>query len=306
MNTQEIYEEVESEIQSGKVFEEFSKPVFDALDKALETNHPMIISGDQGVGKTFGIKWYAYKNNFDIVSINASMDLREKEKSYDMLRSLLLRKQLKTRLVLIDEVEKDSQLKILRSFIEANKKTAFVTNNIFVCVTNHYWTMKEFVSVFGSFHEQIKAPYKKSLKKYMRRQKINTNPDIERDLRFFRNVLENGEIPEGSISDNTFEAINNFCQAQIKDRDVFATFNNLSSPLWKWIIYNMIHGTFQFRMENVMTFIKHNSEYFFHALRVASESDMYQKYRMLEFILPNDIKQVFLTHPSTLDKKVKI
>ena len=304
MNTEKIYAEVEEVISKGNVFDDIAKPVFDALDKAIEVKTPLLLSGDQGVGKTFGVKLYAYKNKYDIVSVNASNDLRIKEKAQDLLRSYLLAKQSKVRIVLIDEVEKGSSINLLTKYIEANKKTAHKTKNIFVCITNHYWEMKELVSIFGSFHHPIKAPYRNVLKKYMRKEKLNTKLPIERDLRFLQNALESKEVPISNLSENTFEAINNFCQSSFKDRDVFHTFNNLSSPLWKWVLYNMIHGTLQFRLGNFMTTVKHNSEYFFNSVRVCAEADYYQNWKMLNFAVPDYMHNAQLTHPSTLNRSI--
>lgn len=305
MNTKEIYQEVNDKVLEGNVFEEFSNEVFLALDKSIQAKQPILLSGDQAVGKTFGVKWYAFKNNYDIISLNASLDLRLSEKAYPLLRSCLLGKQSKIRIILIDEVEKDSNIGLLKKFIEANKKTAFKTKNIFVCITNHYWTMKEFVSVFGSFHTPIVAPYKNKMKKYFRQRKIPMNKDIERDLRFFENVLKTNQIPKSGISDNTFEAIRKFLQSSYKDRDIFELFQNLSSPYWKWIIYNMIHGTLQYREGNFMTSLKHNSSYFFQALQVCSQADYYKNWKMLDFSIPQKLMNLMITHPSSLDKNIK-
>lgn len=306
MENNEIYEEVNKALESNRVFDEFSEKFFEPLNKSIEANHPLLISGDQGIGKTFAVKYFAVKNNYNITSINASNDLRIKEKAEEILRSALLKKQKKIRIVLIDEVEKGSSLDVLSSYISANKKTAYKTKNIFVCITNHYWTLGKFTSLFGSFHHRGIAPYKTTIKKYMRKEKIDTvKKDVERDLRFLQTVLETKEINKGSISDNTFEAINNFCSSSFEDRDIYKTFSNLSAPLWKWIIYNFIYGTFKFRATDFMVTVKHNSIWFHNALKVASESDMYKNYKMLEFILPENLNQTNLTHPSTLERSIK-
>ena len=303
--THEIYKHIKSQLKQNLIVPDlFAKNLVAGLEKLVETKTPLIISGDPGVGKTAGVQYFAYTNKLDITLINASDEMRVKE-GQDLLRSQLLRPNKKLKLVVLDEVEKGSNLEYISKMVEINRKTSNRTNTVLVCITNHYWKLGVLKTAFGAFHEQIKSPHKGSMKKGLRTMGVQYDGPIIKDLRFLNNILKNSKTKKSpAISDNTFEAINKFLEAPYEKRNVIATMQNLNAPFWKWLLANFHHGTFAYEVNNRMTYPKHNTAMFHRINEVLSKAAMYNSYELLNFIIP-PIKKPYILHPSTLSKRNK-
>ena len=310
IETHSVYKFMKNEIKKNLISPALLSAVVQACQKAMDTKFPILISGDQGVGKTFGVQYFAYKNKLDITIINASDELRKKEGQL-LIRSILMKPSSKLHFLVIDEVEKDTNIKFLADMVKLNRKISFKTNVVMICITNHYWTLGPLQTAFASFHEQIKPPYIRSLGTALRERNIKYKGKLIRDLRFFRSIIVNpDEIKSIGISDNTFEAIQNFLKANIKDRNSRATESNLNARFYKWILANFHHGTFMY-IENEKdgskrsSFPKHNSAMFHRASECLSLADMYGSADLKDFVVKSELTNPYLQHPSSLSKKNK-
>lgn len=303
LRTHDVNRFIKTQLKLNLIVPElFTKNLIAGLEKVVETKMPLIISGDQGTGKTMGVQYFAYVNKLDIVVLNASDIMRRKE-GKEILRSELLRPNKKLKLVVLDEVEKETNLEYITKMVKKNRKTSNRTNTVLICITNHYWQLGVLQKAFGAFHEVIKSPHKGSMKKGLRTMGIQYNGPIVKDLRFFNNLLKNpNSIKSPAISDNTFEAINKFLEAPYDKRNVIATMQNLNAPLWKWLLANFHHGTFTYEVNDRMTYPKHNTAIFHRVNEILSKAAMYNSYELLNFIIP-PLKKPYIMHPSTLSKR---
>lgn len=308
--TKEIYSYMRKEIKSKQVVPSLLSGVIEVLDKAVETRMPHLIGGDQGVGKTFGCMYYAYKKGYDITLLNASDELRL-SKNDALVRSEIMRPNRKIKLVVIDEVEKGSGLGFLSKMVAVARKSAYRTNVIVIFISNNPWQLGSLKEALGSMTVQIKPPFVKTLSKALKDMNIEYKGQMKRDIRFFRNIVK---YPRGgerisALSENTFEAFGNFLSSHYLDRNAMSTLINLNAPLWKWLISNFHHGTANFLLTNKdgskrQSYPKHNTGLYYRMVDALSKADQYKSHDLLEFVVPQMPNSRF-THPSSLSKRNK-
>lgn len=308
--TTEIYEFMRKEVKSKEIAPALLKPVTDALNKTIQSRLPLLISGDQGVGKTYGCQYFAYKSGLDITLINAS-DTLSLKKNENLIRSQILKPSSKLKLLILDEVEKDSNISFLAKMVKLAKRTTFQTNVILICISNNPWHLGKLREAFGGSFAAITAPYIKTIGKALREKDINYKGKIIRDLRFFRSIVRNPTMIKStdSISENTFEAIGNFLGADYKERNIYKTERNLNAPLWKWLISNFHHGTFNYVIITPSggrrnSYPKTNTALYHRMVQGISRASQYNSKELLEFVVPR-VPNSRLTHPSTLKKRNK-
>lgn len=308
LRTHQIYKFIKTEIDNDLVAPDLLKNTLLACQKALDTKFPMLIHGNSGSGKTFGIQYFAYTNDLDISLINASVVLRKKEGRLSV-RSEIMKSNKRIKIVLIDEVEKDTSLNFLINMVKLNQKTSKKTNVIMICVTNHFWKIPKLAAEFKGFTQEIKSPFVKSIGKQLRLKGIKYKGPIIRDLRFFHNILLDPKTSKTpGVSNDAFVAINNYLEGSIEDRDIFDIEPKLNAPLWKWLLMNMHNGTFMYNSVNANgnkqnTYPKTNTAMYNKLSEILSLSSLYGNKQMLNFAVPSNLKKPYIKHPSTLTKK---
>ena len=296
------------EVRSKQIVPSLFDNVQKACQKAIDTKFPIMLHGDQGTGKSYGVSYFAYMNKMDITVINASVVLRKKE-GQQIVRNELLRPSKKLKFFVVDEVEKDTSQLFLAEMVKLNRRIASRTNVIMICITNHYWQLKSLKSAFGAFAEEIKPPFIKEITAALIAKKVKYKGQVIRDLRFFRNVLNNPTPRKDiGISENTFSAIASFLNSNISERNIWATEVNLNAPFHKWVLSNFHHGTFNFFIKpekgnQRMSYPKHNSAMYHRLSEALSLADLYGSKQLLNFCLPPKLIRPNLLHPSTLKKR---
>lgn len=288
-----------------------------AITKSINTKIPLLLHGPPGTGKTLSVYYVAMKNNYHVIEVNASDDLKLKSKK-QWLRHQILKKRRKMTIILLDELEKSIIDSYLIQLIKINEKSSMRTNSVIIGITNNEWqlssvtkTMKlgkaskkirlNLVEAFG-FTEKIYQPYQNSIQSFLRTRKIAVPKFIKRDLRFMMNCAIGGNRKVANLNQeflDSFKTFEKYMSASISERpDKPPSPQELAGSLDKWLLANAFD-------DSLDSFVKKNQREFFDILEIISLADYHSNDKLYQFLPTMYLRFGNYKHPSTIMKQLE-
>jgi hypothetical protein len=299
----------------GVYQEELAKDAINAVLKSVTTRMPLLLYGPPGCGKTMSVYFVARKYNAEVIEINGSDDLKL-QKNETRLSLKVREKHKGVRIILLDEIESNSNLRFLIKLVHLNKITAMETNTVIIATTNTEWKLDKFkirvekggnpvslMDVFGSYKQRVKQPDSRVMAKHVRRilGKKKLDVKVPRDLRYMEKIGDSKieHHDKAANFDSSFELFKNYMQGPIKNRPKnLPTAKEMGGAFQKWLLVNTLS-------EDPQSFVKKNQSEFFRILEIISLAGFYGDNNLYRFLPEFTMYFNSYKHPSTILRSSK-
>lgn len=227
-----------------------TQPIIELVEDAIDKRKPLLLDGQAGCGKTAAVYYVAEMRDIKVIEFNASDDLRSK-KNIHKLRNKLQMAHDGIWIILLDEVDKTSNLKLLTELVYKNKMN--VADTVIIAITNYGWTLKQkikidddltlsFIEAFGAGYQRVYRPWPNLVAKSLKSRKIvpKMNKSLSTDLRDYEKMvlLKDFETNDAVDFRNAFWIFRDFISKPSYNRSAVPTPKQLGSALETWLIKN--------------------------------------------------------------------
>lgn len=296
--------EIQRLVRTGLYDPNLTEMVISKVESAVDTLSPLLLDGQAGCGKTAGVYYVALRRNIRVIEFNASDDLRTKE-NMRRLRNKFLTAHEETWIILIDEVDKKSNLKLLAELVYLNKMSS--SNTVLIAITNYGWQLKKrfpildtkmsFIDAFGANYYKVYRPYSNMVVKSLGKRKIRVpgSVKVSTDLRDYEKIVKIRDYESDTPVEfkNAFWLFSEYMGKPIYKRKEVPTAKQLGGGLDKWIIKNGLSNNSGFSL-------RWWKADFQDALELLSLAKLYGNDNLLLFISSFWMQKGSYAHPNSI------